>query len=447
MFYLLTPAEVGQYKHDYFNDHRDDPGPDFINKSGPLLFTFALAELLYNLLVLKRKVNLADLMTNLSQGLAFFIYRKLGLEQPLKVLYYSAYDHRLFDLESNGFLETWTGYLFVFLLVDFVYYLLHRWSHEINVLWSFHSVHHSSQHYNIGTGIRQPVLAIAFIFWVHALVSLVGVPPIQFKIHLELNLLYQFWIHTEMIDRLHPAFEYIFNTPSHHRIHHGRNRACIDKNYAGTLIIWDRMFGTFEQEPAYLQCGKVKEQKPIAYGLVHNLDSFSTFKIQTSHFGYMYQKAVSGLDVSWFQHLCYGPGYSGAKNEPRTGILEDIPEPEEPTQFMESPLEQGTDCSRWLLLYVALRFVSAFQVCEEMKLVELTMAVTILFSITVLYHVEHYTEFLDGRALHAETGKSLVGRELLVNLGTSAVYFYIFGEVKLLLLPMLCCLIVVMDQR
>ena len=281
-FYLTTPSEIGIYKHETYSQNKHDPGPDLLNKMGNAYGILALIEVLYLRYYSNKKVNWADYITNITQGFVFFVYRKLGFDYPLKLFYYFVYDNfRIFDLEKNDFLETWTGYFIVFLLVDFVFYWMHRWSHEMNLLWAFHQVHHSSQHYNLTTAMRQPIGHTHVIFWIYATTSLLGVPPIQFYIHLDLNLMYQFWIHTEVIDKCPKIIELIFNTPSHHRVHHGRNPECIDTNYAGTLIVWDRIFGTFEGEKDHLKVGE--KDTEIAYGLVHNLTSFSTVNLQTNH--------------------------------------------------------------------------------------------------------------------------------------------------------------------
>ena len=144
--------------------------------------------------------------------------------------------------------------------VDFAYYWFHRLHHEVRVLWASHVPHHSSQHYNLSTALRQswtPFTGLPFYLPLALLFS-----PAQIATAYGINLLYQFWIHTELIDRLGP-FERIFNTPSHHRVHHGANVQYLDRNYAGILIVWDRWFGSFEPE-----------RERVRYGLTKNIDSF-----------------------------------------------------------------------------------------------------------------------------------------------------------------------------
>jgi len=156
---------------------------------------------------------------------------------------------------SWGALASWTA---VFLLVDLAYYFMHRYSHVVNILWAGHVVHHSSEEYNLTVALRQSSLhgLISWIFYIP--LALMGVPVAMFAACYALNLVYQFWIHTRAVDRLWAPIEWVMNTPSHHRVHHGVNARYLDKNYAGVLIIWDRMFGTFEPESEEVVYGITK---------------------------------------------------------------------------------------------------------------------------------------------------------------------------------------------
>jgi sterol desaturase/sphingolipid hydroxylase (fatty acid hydroxylase superfamily) len=153
------------------------------------------------------------------------------------------------------------------LLWDFLYYWDHRWMHEVRLLWANHVSHHSSERYNLSTALRQPWSPF-LTFWVFAVMPLLGFDPARVRRAGQLNLLYQFWIHTEAIDRLSAPIEMVFNTPSHHRVHHGVNRQYLDKNYGGILIVWDRFFGTFEPEV-----------RRIKYGLTKNINTFNPVRI------------------------------------------------------------------------------------------------------------------------------------------------------------------------
>ena len=141
--------------------------------------------------------------------------------------------------------------------VDFCFYWYHRFCHRVNWAWATHAVHHHSEDYNLAVALRQPFLAKYFSWAFYIPVLLLGVPPLVIMGSLAFNLLYQFWIHTQLINKMGP-FEWVFNTPAHHRVHHGTNPQYIDKNYAGILIIWDRMFGTFALEEERVVYGTIK---------------------------------------------------------------------------------------------------------------------------------------------------------------------------------------------
>ena len=170
------------------------------------------------------------------------------------------YEHRLFDLSLN----VWTV-LLLFLLQDFFYYWFHRGSHMIRWMWASHVTHHSSERLNLSTAFRQsftyPISGM-WLFWVP--IAWVGFTPSQVILVVGLNLGYQFFVHTEVVRRLPRPLEYLFNTPSHHRVHHARNPRYIDRNFGGVLIIWDRLFGTFEPE---------QDDEPCEYGITRQVHS------------------------------------------------------------------------------------------------------------------------------------------------------------------------------
>ncbi len=172
------------------------------------------------------------------------------------------YEHRLFDI---GW--AWWALILCFVLDDFAYYWAHRAGHRVRWFWASHVNHHSSQHYNLSTALRQTwtgFIALSFIFRIP--LALIGFHPAMILFVGAINLIYQFWIHTEAIGRLPRWFEAVMNTPSHHRVHHATNPRYLDKNYAGTFIVWDKMFGTFAPEI---------DGEQIRYGIVKQLGSFN----------------------------------------------------------------------------------------------------------------------------------------------------------------------------
>jgi sterol desaturase/sphingolipid hydroxylase (fatty acid hydroxylase superfamily) len=176
--------------------------------------------------------------------------------------------HRLWDL--GGSVLAWSVALVGW---DLSYYWHHRLEHENRLFWACHVNHHSSRYYNLSTALRQPWTPVAGLVF-YPLWSLFGVAPWMIMVSGGLNLVYQYWVHTEAIDRLPRWFEAVFNTPSHHRVHHGANPEYLDRNYGGILIVWDRLFGSFELERA-----------PVVYGLTKNIDSFSLLTIAFHEYG------------------------------------------------------------------------------------------------------------------------------------------------------------------
>jgi sterol desaturase/sphingolipid hydroxylase (fatty acid hydroxylase superfamily) len=208
-----------------------------------------------------------DTATSLTMGIGSLVWGALFAGVTLAVdLFF--YDRRLLDLGSYadgsaGIAAAVAAWALLVLLDDLCYYWFHRVHHESRFFWAAHVTHHSSQRYNLSTALRQswiPLTSIPF----YLPIFLLGFSPVQWAFVHGLNLVYQFWIHTEAIDRLPRPIELVFNTPRHHRVHHGSNPQYLDKNYAGILIVWDRLFGTFEPEV-----------ERVRYGLTKNIDSYN----------------------------------------------------------------------------------------------------------------------------------------------------------------------------
>lgn len=196
-----------------------------------------------------------DVMTNLLLGSAQTLFNLVTIGSFVAV-YGLLYERRLFEV-PNGSALAWIGLL---LGVDFLYYWFHRVSHRMNLAWVAHAPHHQSEDYNLAVALRQgPVQPlVSRVFYLP--LALLGFTPAMFVTAYGINTVYQFWIHTELVGKLGPL-EWVLNTPSHHRVHHGVNGRYLDKNHAGMLIIWDRMFGTFEPEREQAVYGTVK---PVA---------------------------------------------------------------------------------------------------------------------------------------------------------------------------------------
>jgi len=184
------------------------------------------------------------------------------------VTYAAVYAWRGLELDPGS---GWT-WLIAMLGVDFAYYWWHRASHEVNLLWAAHVVHHQSEDYNLAVALRQAFLTNITMIPFYLPLALLGVPPMVYVAAKGLNALYQFWIHTELINRLGPL-ERVLNTPSHHRVHHAINPQYLDRNYAGILITWDRLFGSYEPE----------RERPV-YGITKPLRSLSPLWANVHYF-------------------------------------------------------------------------------------------------------------------------------------------------------------------
>ncbi len=186
---------------------------------------------------------------------------------PMKLfwlwLYELVYQFRLFEIP----LSAWWGWPLLFLADDLCYYAFHRAHHRVRLLWCTHSNHHSSERFNLAVALRQPWTEALTAYWFWLPLPLLGFHPLAVILMQSISLIYQFFVHTEALRRLGPL-EWLLNTPSHHRVHHGSNPQYLDKNYGGILIVWDRLFGSFEPE--------VEE---VRYGLTKNLATFNPLRI------------------------------------------------------------------------------------------------------------------------------------------------------------------------
>jgi sterol desaturase/sphingolipid hydroxylase (fatty acid hydroxylase superfamily) len=194
----------------------------------------------------------------------------------------------------------WWAWLLLFFMDDFSYYWFHRMSHKVHFFWASHVVHHSSEQLNFSTSVRQGIGIHKFFFWMW--LSLLGFDPLMIFTMMSISLFFQFWVHTESIGRLPNWVEAIFNTPSNHRVHHASNIDYLDCNYAGVLIIWDKLFGTFVQEKA--------EQQTI-YGLTTNIHTFNIAKVATHGYLSLWHdvKRAKNWRDKW-KYIFFAPGWS-----------------------------------------------------------------------------------------------------------------------------------------
>ncbi|WP_226018189.1 sterol desaturase family protein [Novosphingobium sp. FKTRR1] len=234
---------------------------DVLPYAVPAFVLLIVAEMVWAARRAPEKYEPADTITSLAMGLGSTI---IGAAVA-GLIWLSAtwlYDHRIYTLPN-----LWWVWVAAFVLDDFNYYWFHRSAHRVRWFWASHVNHHSSQHYNLSTALRQTwtgFFSLSFAF--HIWPALIGFPPAMLLAVAGINLVYQFWIHTEAVGRMPAWFEAVFNTPSHHRVHHATNPRYLDRNHAGVFIIWDRLFGTYQPE---------RDDDPVHYGIVRQLGSFA----------------------------------------------------------------------------------------------------------------------------------------------------------------------------
>ncbi|KAK4309864.1 hypothetical protein Pmani_018526 [Petrolisthes manimaculis] len=303
--------------------------PKYLNEAIPTFTLLLLLEFVVLFVAGHGRVRMGDVLTSSGHGLLYDI-SKLVVHYGELSLYQWLYQYRVLDLDWRSVGTWWMAALFI----DLAYYWYHRAVHEVNLGWAAHQVHHSSQDYNLSTALRQSVFQHFFALPAYTPLALLGIPLPAIIVHIQLNLLYQFWIHTELVGTLGPL-EWVFNTPSHHRVHHGANKWCLDRNYGGVLIIWDRLFGTFEAER------RNQPGQEIAYGLVGQPQTYNTLYLQLFYYQAVFTKAFSMS--TWgdlFRALFYGPGWT--PGNPRLGDPTTFPDVKAPRPLYgpEVPLWQ-----------------------------------------------------------------------------------------------------------
>jgi sterol desaturase/sphingolipid hydroxylase (fatty acid hydroxylase superfamily) len=268
---------------------------ELVHYAIPAFILLLLLEVAFSVYEKKDWFEARDTFSSLAMGIGSVLIGLLTKAFLLGGLYL-AWSFRPWDL---GF--AWWVWALGFFAEDLSYYWFHRVSHGSRFFWASHVVHHSSQRYNLGTALRQTwtgELTGTFVFWLW--MPLAGFHPLIILTLKSVSLLYQFWIHTEAIYRLPRPIEWFFNTPSHHRVHHGSDPIYLDRNHGGILIIWDRLFGTFQAE-----------QHHPAYGLTTNIKTYNPVKIALHEWMDMGKDLMKSRSVKEFiGYLFREPGWS-----------------------------------------------------------------------------------------------------------------------------------------
>lgn len=278
--------------------------PNLINYAIPFFIATVIIEIILTLKIKMDEYEYKDAATSITMGLVGNVGVGLltkGLVFGIFLLIYNTF--HLFEIQF-----VWWTWILILFAEDLTYYWFHRISHESRFFWASHIVHHSSQKYNLSTALRQTWTGsfTSFIFWIPLV--LIGFHPVMIIMQMSISLIYQYWIHTEFIKKMPKWFEAVFNTPSHHRVHHATNPQYLDRNHAGIFIIWDRLFRSFEPEV----------EKPI-YGLTSNINTFNPIKVAFSEwFGLLKDVFTSKTSVlNKLKYLLKPPGWK----HDGTGIL------------------------------------------------------------------------------------------------------------------------------
>lgn len=251
--------------------------PNLIHYAIPVFVATVIIEVILTVKVKMEAYAYKDALTSIAMGLGNVAIGLFTKGIVLTIFYFIYTSVHVFTIPF-----TWWAWILLLFAEDLTYYWNHRIGHTSRFFWASHVVHHSSQKYNLSTALRQTWSGsfYTFIWWIPLVV--IGFHPIMILVQMSISLLYQYWIHTEMITKLPKWFEAVFNTPSHHRVHHATNPQYLDRNHAGIFIIWDKLFGTFEPEV----------EKPV-YGLVKNIDTYNPIKVAYLEWYYLLKDVVT----------------------------------------------------------------------------------------------------------------------------------------------------------
>lgn len=362
-----------------------------------------------------------DTISSISSGLTNTIKDVLGLSIVI-ISYDWMHDHlALFEIKSGIWL-----YILAFIGLDFAGYWSHRWSHEVNIFWNRHIIHHSSEEFNLACALRQSISTIFAIFtFLYLPMAILGIPVKVVAIVAPIQLFAQFWYHTRLIDKM-GFLEKIIVTPSHHRVHHAINPLYIDKNYAQIFIIWDKIFGTFQPE--------LKEEPPV-YGVKKAVKTWNPFLINFQHFWLLVRDAWRTRNWwdkirIWFMPTGWRP--EDVKINYPVEIIEDV----HTQKKYDTPATNALKGWSWiqLIIHIVL-MLYLFNNIGDLSLSEM-----LLYGLFLGVSIFSYTALMDNSklAVGAEIvkiglGSSLIytlngwyGIDQLMTFGTPLIMFYLF---------------------
>lgn len=264
----------------------------------PFFFTLIAIELVYGFKTGNNTYRTNDSITSIATGMLSQLSGAIT-KFFLVILYVMVYENFAYFNLSAESVVVWIA---AFVVYDLCYYWFHRIAHEYNVFWAGHITHHSSEDYNLSTALRQTSTTFWFSWAFYLPLAIAGVPPVVFVTVAALNLVYQYWVHTQHIPKL-GWYENFFVTPSNHRVHHGQNDEYIDKNYGGVFILWDRFFGTFQEE---------LDEVPVVFGIKKAVHSWNPVWANVHYYVQLYRDAVRTASwkdkvLVWFKRTGWRP--------------------------------------------------------------------------------------------------------------------------------------------
>ncbi len=342
----------------------------------PLFILLILIEMIVAKIRNKDVIKIMDSVSSLSSGITNVLKKVLGL-----TIYIFTYDFLLEHLAIFHFKSSVLQYVIGFFAIDFYVYVNHRWRHRYNVLWNNHVIHHSSEEYNLPVALRQTISDFVDIYFFLIIpAAIFGIPSDVMSILAVVMLFGGFWYHTQLIGKL-GFLEKIIVTPSHHRIHHAINPIYIDRNFGGILIIWDKLFGTFQEE--------LPEEKPI-YGITRQVSSWNPIKINFMHITLLLKDAWRTKNIKdkfriWFKPTGWRP--EDVVEKYSISYTEDVYKQEKYMSVVSTYLKT------WLIVQLSITFL--IMMFLIIQLVEISKPAIFVYGFFIFYSVYCYTSLMD----------------------------------------------------
>jgi len=359
-------------------------------------FSLLVLEWILNLILNKNSYKTLDAVSGVSSGLTNNVKALLKLTVIIVSYEWMETNLALMSLPANFW-----SYILCFIGFDIAYYWRHRWAHEINFLWNRHLIHHSSEEFNLSAAMRQPISGfVELYFFLYIPIAVIGVPTVVVAVIAPLHRFAQFWYHTRLIDRM-GFLEHIIVTPSHHRVHHAINDDYIDKNYSAIFIIWDKLFGTFQEEQ--------KDDTPV-YGIKRPARTWNPFLINFMHIWQLIKDCYHAENFGDKFRIWYKP----------TGWRPEDVKQKYPISYVEDARKQIKYNTKstplltsWFLVQLALHMIVQFHFLELLTLFSYTDL--LLYAVFFGMSIFSYTSLMDRSwiALPAESIKTILGFTIL----------------------------------